>query len=332
MVICELHIHLSRRAFHPGDVIEGRVRFRLDEAGECAIRMSLAFGEKEVEDTGTEVFLGALPKDEWRVEPFTLRIPDDAAPTVRDVAQWEVVARAHLKLAFDELDTRTIRVDEPPGTYPDVQRLQVARTHAAVGAESSVAVPSVVDTRGGRTRRSLARDVAQAAAGTALMGVGVGLVAATKGFGIVHSSGLFVPGYHLTSPGLGRMRRWMAERKLGVVRVEYATVLEAERAALRVRAFVEPGLSEDGVVARLAVTARSQKLLEKLFTREVELARASRRGDKFEALIPLDGAPCRSGRVAPGVSIKWELSLHIDIPRWPDWVETFPLTVLPART
>lgn len=332
MVIAELVVVLDKASYRPGETVAGEVRVRLDEDHPCRVEVRLNLRPLET----VMAFDGRLAARAWKSIRFALELPADAPLTIDGFLEWSVVATAQLPLAFDERKEAGFEVADP-ALYPRVLPREVQATRSGIGHASSVAVPGVLRRTGGRTSAgSLVKDLAKLGVGTGLVSAGAAIVALTKGLGTLHAAALMVPGAMLSRPAVNRLRRHMAERRVGVVRVEYAIELDDDGPRLALRVWFEPALADGAVSARLRLTClgmpqASNNPIVPVSSVEGALVRAAENRDLFEGSLPLPSRPIRSGPITPAIRVQWALEVRIDLPRWPDWVETFPLEVVPAR-
>ncbi len=330
MVIAELIVVLDRARYRPGEVVSGEVRVRLDEDHVCSIELALRRDEWRG-DTTTLIEEQLFLAGRWRAARFSLALPSDAPLSMESWMRWSVVATAKLPFIFSEVKESPFVVEDP-AMYPHVLPCQVQAARSSVGRSTPVAVPGLVQRTGG-ARASLLGDLLKLSAGGGLVAASAVLIVLTKG-AAAGTLALAVPGARLSRPALNRLRRFLAERRVGVVRVEYETVLE-DAPRLAVRAFFEPALDEGTLSATLQVrpdfATAPDNQNKPLFEAKAALVRNARVSDLFEGALALPERPLASGELTPGKRVTWELEVVVDLPRWPDWVERFPLEVVPAR-
>lgn len=323
-----LTIELDRadRTYAPGEAITGRVRARPSQDLRCdALTVSVevhthgkgnpasAVGASEV------IFRGDWSPGE-SVHEFALRAPSQVRLYHGELINvgFRVVATADVPWAFDPRVEEEIAVVHPPP-----QSLRLSWDEPAFAARQASAGPF---TCGGIVAM--------------LLGVGLMAGAGTSSF-LDEIAPCSLPLLILGGiVAIGSGRRWLAQRKLGAVRLrlvhEGPASYRAQSGGLTCRLELRPGANVRAARAEIVVretATRGSGTDKKTETHElhgsdVDLALAEPGVYVGRLELPPIATTPYSFKVGDS-GIEWLVNVRVEIDGWPDWSSTIPLVAAP---
>ncbi|MCO4747806.1 MAG: hypothetical protein KC912_23625 [Proteobacteria bacterium] len=338
MPSCELAVILENpeATFKPGDVVRGFITVDVSDAVKCRglhVRLLVRThgrGNRWEREHGADLlFEGNWNPGEQQLYPFEFVVPPGPVSYRGNLlnVSWYVYSYVDIPWGFDPEVTEEITViagDEP---------VELGPVHDAALPDFSAAMSALPAT---------------AVFGAGIMVMAFGLLPALM-IGVCEgdlTAGMFSAILVVPSFGLGAyliyraLRNRMAERRLGDVRFEvdnpeatcgdtlsFSVQLSPE-APVQVTRAVLTLQAEEVVVSGSGTNKKTHRHMQ--FTRELPLHEGGELVGPVhwntEITIPEDAPPSFG---APCNNLSWQAELHIDIPRWPDWMRKMALRIHP---
>jgi hypothetical protein len=332
---CDLSLRLSRdsRVYRFGETVEGQLRVRVDERCEvAACYVALVWrthgkGNKVLVETGRRrVFSGHWEPGQELTYPFRFTVPPGPATYHGQYVNldWAVTATVDIPWARDPKVEREILVTaEPHELYefgPEYVPPGRALSSAAVRAKQQVF------------------------GGFAFFCLGAFLAAFVPMAGIV--MGVFGVVFAGLGAGLFLAALWsgIAQKRLGIPEVRIGADAAGPGEAVPVTLSIRPrkDVTLDGIAITLvgeevAVSGSGTNKTTHRHTLHESTVQVEPPGRIIpagelhvvtrEVRLPSDAAPTFA---ASDNEVRWELRVHVAVDQWPDWRQTFPLTVRPC--
>jgi hypothetical protein len=334
---CDLEIEIEgeNRTFRPGDPIKGRLTVRVD--ADCTCRaLTLEAGWKthgKGNRTSGSGPVDLLDAGEWKTGkeesyPFCLTAPSGPVSYHGHYlnVDWVVRARADIPWAIDPkaeeefllLPGSTEQYDFGPA-HTDPQE---AFRKADSGRGCAIALGALIAVIG------LVTFVACSSGGADLWGILVGGILGLVGLAIF----------------IGGLWKGFAQKKIGTPQVSIQPLVVSAGGTLDVGISLQPtkaikladvhvGLVGKEVVVkgsgtnRHTFTHKLHEYREPLYGPNRELHPGEPVNLAGQLVLPPDAAPSFAAR---DNRVVWTVGIHIGIEKWPDWTQTYPVSVLPS--
>jgi hypothetical protein len=328
MASCDLSIELDegKTRYQPGESVSGRVVVRTDSPVKCdGLDAKLEWfthgkGNEDQEAVETErLFTGQWSGGETVAYPFRFTAPATPLSYAGEIlnVDFRVRVTADIPWALDPKAEQTIEIahDPPPDGLKVTWDPEKHKSDLKSCFGCSVA----------------------------LLPIGLAVVAlAIVGEDVPIQIGVALVVFALIGFSMST-RRYLAERKLGTVKMEFEQITAAgyrgasKADQLKVVLMSRAGARINHATAMLAVreeVVRGSGTNKRTFRHDIsatDTMLTQTAPGRCEGVIqlPLGAAPYSF--YADSNELLWELSLHIDIPDSPDWKETVKLQAQPAR-
>ena len=334
MARCELDIRLDEpdREYRPGERVSGVVRVACGDEVTCKGLVIQRFWRttgKGNEDKGPvdadQLFMGTWRAGTTSEYRFEVLVPNGPASYDGEVlgVEWVLRADADVPWARDPFAERTFTL--------------AADLHASGLDLGPAHEPTPHDVGGVPEKMGVAMAIASIASLIGVVMFFADGIAPTL-MGLVFLAGGWFAGYLA-------MHNKVAGHILGQVSVhlDHPAATPGQRLTVDVsfaprRAQVLHGIKAELICKETAAKGAGDK--KKTHAHQVYQAdtricgdRSLRAGERFAETVQLVVPPDAPASFhAKDNSVAWTVGLHIDIPRWPDWFRSWPLTVAPSRT